>query len=327
MEDKSFRARCFVIQPFGTRKTDNKETPLVDNDKIFQTLKALERIQPNFRMEVYRGDTEEVKKQNLHSHISECIKTSHFCIADLTGQNPNVLYETGVARGYGRKVIIICQDKKDIPSDLDGVMYVEYNVSDLDNLLSGIQQYFSRVREIVNEFREYDGFGRVTYLSKRKNELISSKIAKAKSRIDILQTNLCILDSSGFKEDISKALDENETLSVRILTLDPQSIFVNYRAKQLDLCVKTFRQELEDSLNNISNSFSTYGDRVRIKIYDDFPAQITFCFDQEIISCVVSSTGKSRNNCAFIVHENMPGAHGSFSEHFSRLWSLKSEDI
>ncbi len=326
MEDKSFRARCFVIQPFGKKSTDNKDAPTVDNDKVFEMLKTLERIQPNFRLEVYRGDTEEVKRENLHSHVSDCIKTSHFCIADLTGQNPNVLYEAGVARGYGRKVIIICQDKSDIPSDLEGSIFVVYTPGRLGNLPSDIQQHFARVQEIIEEFKEHGELGSVRYLPNRKNDLIKSKIAKAKNRIDILQTNLCVL-AKGFKDDVKSTLDKTEGLKVRILTLDPQSIFVNHRAQQLDLDIKEFRQELEDSLDNVKEYFSNYGDRVRIKIYDDFPVQITFCFDQEIISCVVSSTGKSRDNCAFIVPDNMPGAQGSFFEHFGRLWSLKSKGI
>jgi len=326
MIDESFRARCFVIQPFGHKSTDNKDAPTVDNDKVFETLKTLEHIQPNLRLEVYRGDTQEVKRENLHSHVSDCIKTSHFCIADLTGQNPNVLYETGVARGYGRKVIIICQDKRDIPSDLEGSVFVEYTMGSLGYLPSDIQQHFGRAQEFIEEFKEHGELGSVKYMPDRKEGLIKSKIAKAKNRIDILQTNLCVLDK-GFKGDIKNSLDKTESLKVRILTLDPQSTFVNHRAQQLDLDVKDFRQELENALDNVKTYFSSYGDRVRIRIYDDFPVQITFGFDQEIISCVVSSTGKSRDNCAFIVPENMPGAHGSFSEHFGRLWSLKSKGV
>ncbi|HEB93357.1 MAG TPA: hypothetical protein ENI94_07795, partial [Gammaproteobacteria bacterium] len=308
MKDKSFRARCFVIQPFGKKPTDNKNSPTVDNDRVFEGLKTLERIQPSFRLEIYRGDTEKVRRENLHSHVSDCIKTSHFCIADLTGQNPNVLYETGVARGYGKKVIIICQNKKDIPSDLEGSIFVEYTPENIDSLPSDVQPHFGRVRKIIEEAKEHGDLGRVRYLPNRKEGLIKSKIAKAENKIDILQTNLCVLDT-GFKDDVKKALDKNESLQVRILTLDPQSIFVNHRGHQLDLDIKDFRQELGDAIDNVKKYYSGYEDRVRIKIYDDFPVQITFCFDQEIISCVVSSTGKSRDNCAFIVPENMPGAH------------------
>jgi len=326
MEDKSFRARCFVIQPFGTKKTKNENSFIVDNEKVFEALQSLGNKQPNFKLEVYRGDTETVKRENLHSHVSDCIKTAHFCIADLTGQNPNVLYETGVARGYGKKVILICQDKNDIPSDLDGAMYVEYKIEKMERLASDIQQHFGRVKELINEDREYDGLGRVRYIPKRRNDLIKLKISKSKTRIDILQTNLCILEK-GFMADIKKTLDKEDGLNVRILTLDPHSTFVNHRAQQLNIDIKEFRQELEEAIHKVSSVFSKYGSRVRIKIYDDFPTQITFCFDQEIIACVVSSTGKSRDNCAFIVPENMPGAHASFSEHFSQLWTLKGKDI
>lgn len=326
MRNESFRARCFIIQPFGRKPTDNKSDQIVDNDKVFEMLKTLETIQPNFRLEVYRGDTQQVKRENLHSHVSECIKTSHFCIADLTGQNPNVLYETGVARGYGRKVIIICQDKDDIPSDLEGSIFVTYTPGGLGYLASDIQKHFGRVQESIEELKEHGELGSVKYMPNRNEGLIKLKIARAKHRIDILQTNLCTLDQ-GFKDNVKSSLDKTDALQVRILTLDPQSSFVSHRARQLNLNVKDFRKELEDALDSVKKYFSDYGDRVRIRIYDDFPVQITFGIDHEIISCVVSSTGKSRANCAFLVPENMPGASSSFSEHFGRLWSLKSEGI
>ena len=121
------------------------------------------------------------------------------------------------------------------------------------------------------------------------------------------------------------ALETHENLKVRILTLDPQSVFVNYRANQLeDTEVKIFRSELLNALEVTYSKLRKFGNRVTIKIYDDFPSQIAFFFDGETLACVVSAIGRSRDNCAFLVPSDMPNAQESFGHHFSHLWSNKS---
>ncbi|KJU83128.1 Nucleoside 2-deoxyribosyltransferase [Candidatus Magnetobacterium bavaricum] len=46
------------------------------------------------------------------------IKSADMIIADITGQNPNVLYEVGYAHALGKEVILITRKVEDIPSDL-----------------------------------------------------------------------------------------------------------------------------------------------------------------------------------------------------------------
>jgi len=61
--------------------------------------------------------------------VVSLIDRSRIIICDLTGQNPNVFYETGIAHALGREVILIAQSKADIPFDLQHLRYVIY----LDN--------------------------------------------------------------------------------------------------------------------------------------------------------------------------------------------------
>ncbi|RRD07380.1 hypothetical protein EII34_02550 [Arachnia propionica] len=54
---------------------------------------------------------------------------SRFVLADLTGKNPNVFYETGIAHSVGRRTILITQSMADVPFDLQGLRVLHY----LDN--------------------------------------------------------------------------------------------------------------------------------------------------------------------------------------------------
>ncbi len=315
------RARCFIIQPFGV-----KETPCgkkVNNNLIYKELKKLETIDPDFPIEVYRADTQKYKRENLHSHVADCIEESHFCIVDLNGGNHNVLYELGYARGLGKKTIILCRSKKEIPGDMNGVMYIEYRDDNLNDLSNKIYGHLEKIDNGVDAIIEND-LDRVLYLPKRNDDLIRSKLCNASTKIDILQTNLSVL-SYEFVDDIVKAMEKNDDVGLRILTLDPQSIFVNYRAHQLGYTkVGIFRDELSNALDNIAFKMESFKSRVRIKTYDDFPTQIAFHIDSEILACVVSATGRSRDNCAFLLPDSMLGAHKSFVEHFENLWHGKT---
>ncbi len=58
--------------------------------------------------------------------IMELVNHSAVVVCDLTGRNPNVFYEMGLAHAWGRPVIPITQNKEDIPSDLQAHRYLTY---------------------------------------------------------------------------------------------------------------------------------------------------------------------------------------------------------
>jgi hypothetical protein len=70
--------------------------------------------------------------------IWSLIYSSKIIIADCTGRNPNVFYEIGIAHTIGSKVILISQDREDIPFDLRHIRCIIY-------------QYNPRGMELFNE--------------------------------------------------------------------------------------------------------------------------------------------------------------------------------
>lgn len=314
---------CFVIMPFGIKKYAENE-PVHDFDDVWNSLNNLSSIDPKFQVRVFRADNEDVHRENLATHVHTCIHKADFCIADITGHNPNVMYEIGFARAQGLKVIVICRKGTVMPTDLKGIVHISYTPERLDILTSNIKKHFGRITS--EPARAISKLPTVQYLARRDDELIRQKILGSKLRIDILQTNLSILERE-FTDVIVSSLDTYPDLKIRILTLDPQSVFVNYRALQLSVKeVKLFRSELLTSLEATHFKLKKYGKRVSIKIYDDFPSQIAFFFDDEALACVVSAMGRSRDNCAFLVPPDLPNSRESFADHFSHLWSNKSRE-
>jgi hypothetical protein len=81
--------------------------------------------------------------EDIWTHIAK----SKVIIADVTDKNPNVFYELGLAHAIGKPVIIIAQNKEDIPFDIAYIRYFLYTdddrgwkklKKDLENALSSI---------------------------------------------------------------------------------------------------------------------------------------------------------------------------------------------
>ena len=58
-------------------------------------------------------------QQNILRDIIEKIDQSNLVIADLTGDNPNVFYELGLAHALRKPVILITQRVADVPFRLE----------------------------------------------------------------------------------------------------------------------------------------------------------------------------------------------------------------
>jgi hypothetical protein len=79
--------------------------------------------------------------------IWEQLNKAKFIIADVTGRNPNVFYELGIAHTIGKKVIMITQNEDDIPFDVKHIRHFKYAdnengwtklESDLENSINAI---------------------------------------------------------------------------------------------------------------------------------------------------------------------------------------------
>lgn len=57
------------------------------------------------------------------------ISRADVVIADMTGRNPNVFYETGYAHALSKRVILLTQSEQDIPFDLKHYTHLVYNAS------------------------------------------------------------------------------------------------------------------------------------------------------------------------------------------------------
>ncbi|HVO55806.1 MAG TPA: hypothetical protein VMT37_15460 [Solirubrobacterales bacterium] len=94
--------------------------------------------------EVRRADSV-IDQRNVLSDIVLGIDGAELIVADLTGQNPNVFYELGIAHGLGVPTVMIAQALKEVPFDLTSYRVKEYSMR-FDEA-EGLQEFLREVGE------------------------------------------------------------------------------------------------------------------------------------------------------------------------------------
>ena len=78
----------------------------------------------------------ELKGDVILEDIWTGINQAEVILAEVTGRNPNVMYEVGIAHTIGKRVVFLVQNEEDIIFDLKGRRHVLYedNVDGFDRI-------------------------------------------------------------------------------------------------------------------------------------------------------------------------------------------------
>jgi len=127
---------CVVLIPF--EKKPNEATIL---QSMYDHIIKPEVVQAGFRA----IRTDEVSPEfRFIDQIRLAIKESAVVIADLSGNNPNIMYEIGLAHALGKPVILISTDVALAPFDLLGSRMLLYDPNRTDDFRKKLKTFLSR---------------------------------------------------------------------------------------------------------------------------------------------------------------------------------------
>ena len=110
------RLNIFVACPYAL-------FPLDDYKRVFQSVAKAYDVGFKFA-------DEQITSEHVLTKITNYIRDHSFSLFDITGWNPNVALELGIAVGLGRKYFILLNTKiephKDAPSDIKGIDRLQY---------------------------------------------------------------------------------------------------------------------------------------------------------------------------------------------------------
>lgn len=86
--------------------------------------------------------------KHIVSEIFSLIKNARLVVSDISGLNPNVMYETGIAHAIGRPVLLIAERGTKIPFDVQHLRRIEYTRggAGLSKLAGMLQSAFADVK-------------------------------------------------------------------------------------------------------------------------------------------------------------------------------------
>lgn len=135
-EDRT--ASCFIVMPFGQEWSPAVHRLLVTACEVCG-------------VRAVRGD-DLFTPTDILEDIWQGINAADFVIADITGRNPNVLYELGIAHTLAKPVLILSRDAGDIPIDLATRRVILYGTSAGDWHEDFSQNISTAVTAVVEDY-------------------------------------------------------------------------------------------------------------------------------------------------------------------------------
>jgi hypothetical protein len=108
---------CFVVMPFAEPQGSYYAT-------IYQP--AIEKA----KLKALRADAEIFGTGKIIDQIWSGLRNARVLVAELTGRNPNVLYELGLAHALRKPVVLVSSNEGDVPFDVRHVRVIYYDMRD-----------------------------------------------------------------------------------------------------------------------------------------------------------------------------------------------------
>jgi hypothetical protein len=118
----------FVLTPF--------------HEDFSQEYEVIARTGRELDFKVSRGD-EKVPTGEIFPHLLRLMVKARIIVANISGRNPNVFYELGVAHALDKTVILVAHSKADIPFDVQSKRIVFYK--DNEELRRELERMLARV--------------------------------------------------------------------------------------------------------------------------------------------------------------------------------------
>jgi len=114
--------QLFVLTPF--------------HDEFKDEFDVVVQVGQSLGFKVFRGD-EKANKGDIFPHLLRYLVQSRVVIANISGRNPNVFYELGIAHAIDKPVILLAHSKSEVPFDIQSKLIIFYQSDEeLRNRLS-----------------------------------------------------------------------------------------------------------------------------------------------------------------------------------------------
>jgi hypothetical protein len=229
----------------------------------------------------------------------------------------NVLFEHGLFAGYLgiNKSIIVRYKKPKAPSDLSGIVYIDYNEIQRNTLRTKLKTWKENIIPQCNNWKIKEIFERRNEANSYMNKLWNHPIHS----LDIIAFGLKM-----FRDAQTRIVKEKvrKGLIIRILTPNPESSFIKQREKderQVEGSIKQTILDLEKWIKDLKG-ISPNEENVQLKFYNSLPLdfywrQGNYLFVGPYLYGMISAV-----NVTYEYPQNSKG-YEFYIDYFNNLWN------
>jgi len=215
---------CYVLMPFAAEFRATYEAAIKP---------AVSQAAGKFGTSItcLRGD-EIIGPGSITREIVSSIYTADVVVADLTGNNPNVFYELGIAHCMGNKTVMITQNIAGIPFDVSAYRLIRYDATPeglaaLHSELAGavLEILAGRIRQASNPVEDFVPI-RYTNVVIRFEYLVRHE-CQVGSEVWLIEPNIEV-DLKLFRHAIKENI-ERRSINYRYLLPNTKSILRNIK--------------------------------------------------------------------------------------------------
>ena len=143
---------CFVISPIGDKGSATRQLA----DDVFELL--IEPALEKFAFSALRAD-KITSVESINKDVIEQIQNAELCIIDITGHNPNVMYECGRRHETGKPYVMIAKDGERLPFDITTIRTIFYGLTNGREIRVSVKAIQDAVGKIVADGFQSEGSG------------------------------------------------------------------------------------------------------------------------------------------------------------------------
>lgn len=309
----SERLSCFVIMPYSA------ESDRVYSEAIAPALMSI----PDKKILVLRADQMGHEAITLRAHVENAVRSADFIITDVSGNNPNVMYELGYAAAIGKPVVIVSRKSLgELPANLRESPVLYYRDDELlefkSELCMHVMETLSQLEmkpQEVNHIRSERGLS----ISLERLSLIKDFTGSIRNQFFALAGS-----PSWVSDVILPELVRRRTsgLVVRVVTANPEGEFTRMRSIDSGFPVTQYRAEMWAKIKRLQQELRLMkGIHAELRVTDRIVFSSVYLSDDIALVFPYLSSGRSRESAAVTVEQKLkPELYKVFREQFDHAW-------
>lgn len=305
------RLSCFVIMPYSPA------TDRLFSDAILPSLRAAQvaDILP------LRADTMGQEELTLRAHIQGAVEAADFCIVDVTGSNPNVMFELGFAAARQKPLLVMVEKSAahTLPANIRDLLLLKYDSHHLHEVVGRLSTAVDQVAKTI----ERSGRVRVTGFSASlfdELDIIEEFTQSARFNLsavvgsaDVLAERLLPLSGGA----------DGKPLVVRVVCADPEGEFARIRAADSARTAQHYRQELWEALRSLIVTIRPRRDlQFELRLSQRALGTSIYLSDDVALVQPYLVAGASRELAGIVLFKGAePAGFSLFQHQFGRLWA------